>query len=74
MTAEEIVPRWVYSLHERQMRPATDKFLQEILNVCRAHGLSISHEDAYGAFIVLPYAPVYSEWLWDAHVEDKQED
>jgi FAD/FMN-containing dehydrogenase len=29
-----------------------EAFLKEIAEVCRKHGLSISHEDGHGAFIV----------------------
>lgn len=41
-------------------------FLHDIENVCRAHGLSLSHEDGHGAFIVEPLSKYNLEWLRDA--------
>jgi hypothetical protein len=37
--------------------------------VCRRHGLSLSHEDCHGAFIVENYSKDNIEWLKDARNE-----
>lgn len=44
-----------------------DAFISDVLNVCKQHGLSISHEDSHGAFIVVDYAEEFDKWLRDAH-------
>ena len=40
-----------------------DSFLNEIVDVCKKHGLSISHEDGHGAFMVVPLSPHCVEWI-----------
>lgn len=45
--------RWVTSpVSSSRELPAVDAFLEEINEVCRKHGMSISHEDTHGAFII----------------------
>lgn len=39
------------------------EFLSDITSVCKNHGLSISHEDYQGAFIVENYKENNIEWL-----------
>ena len=34
--------------------------------MCQKHGLSITHEDEYGGFIIDEYKPENIEWLFDA--------
>jgi hypothetical protein len=41
-------------------------FLLDISKVCHQHGLSISHEDAQGAFIIEPLKMDNLVWLTDA--------
>jgi len=48
---------------EDKMRNA---FLQELASVCRKHGLSISHEDSQGAFMIVEYDASCEEWLMNA--------
>ncbi len=50
-------------------------FLEEVIEVCRKHELSISHEDGHGSFLVeKDYSSNY-EWLLDARlVESDFED
>lgn len=43
-----------------------DKFLQEIADVCRKHGYSISHEDGHGAFEIEDFSESNVEWLMAA--------
>jgi hypothetical protein len=40
-----------------------DAFLAEVIAVSRKHGMSISHEDSNGAFIVEPFSEHNAEWL-----------
>lgn len=44
--------RWDRVTKENREFPQVDAFIAEIADVCRKHGLSIGHEDGYGAFIV----------------------
>jgi hypothetical protein len=41
-------------------------FLLEIQLLCMKHGLSLSHEDTQGAFIVTEYSEENVEWLMAA--------
>jgi hypothetical protein len=50
---------------ERRNR-RVDAFIEAVLAVCKQHGLSISHEDCHGAFIVVDYAEEFDKWLRDA--------
>jgi hypothetical protein len=46
-----------------------DKFLEEVLLVCRKHGMTISHEDHGGAFKVEGPSEFNLDWLWNAYDE-----
>ena len=55
---------------KREHTPMPDKmkaFLADIIIVCSRHGLSLSHEDGHGAFIVQDYSEKNIEWLLEAH-------
>jgi hypothetical protein len=41
-------------------------FLNEIAEVCKRHGMSISHEDQHGSFIIKPFDQYNIDWLNDA--------
>ncbi len=45
-----------------------DAFLKEIIEVCKEHGLSLSHEDTHGAFIVEKYDKDNIQWLMEAMI------
>lgn len=47
--------------------PKVDAFLAEIEAVCVKHGMSISHEDGHGAFIIEKHG---HSWLDEAMVGD----
>jgi hypothetical protein len=55
-------------------RPSTKEkrnaFKREILRVCAEHGLSISHEDTHGAFLIEAYNEVLTSWFAEASYED----
>lgn len=44
-----------------------DSFINEIISVCKKHGMSISHEDSHGGFIIVKYKDSYAEWFLNAH-------
>ena len=41
-------------------------FLNEIVQISKKHGFSLSHEDGHGAFIIERYNERYTEWLMAA--------
>lgn len=45
--------------------PKVEDFIKELIAVCKKHGMSISHEDSQGAFIIEPYSDTNIEWLND---------
>ena len=45
-----------------------DAFLREIVEVCKEHGFSLSHEDTHGAFVVEKYEEGNIQWLMDAMI------
>ena len=61
------VGHWASGNHEST--PAADEFLADILAVCKEYGLSISHEDTHGAFVIVQYNDKASEWLLNAMYE-----
>lgn len=44
--------RWIDHMDEHGENPRVDAFLADIVEVCRKHGLMLSHEDWQGAFEV----------------------
>lgn len=61
---------WDYDVNggyiEMDMPDRMKDFLDEIHSVCMKHGLSISHEDGHGAFIIEDYNERNIDWLFDA--------
>jgi hypothetical protein len=47
--------------------PEIDRFIDEVVEVCRRHGLSISHEDHHGAFEITEISETKIEWLKKCH-------
>ena len=60
--------RWHKGANVNLENEKVDKFIEEILAMCKKHGMSISHEDRHGAFIIENYDEHYVEWLGWAHV------
>jgi len=52
--------------HDHVENKRIDDFLNEVIVVCKNHGLSISHEDGHGAFVICDYDDSDSRWLMDA--------
>jgi hypothetical protein len=46
--------------------PEIDAFLEEIVAVCKKHGLSIGHEDTNGGFRIHKYDEAKVRWLREA--------
>lgn len=44
-------------------------FQREIIEVCKKHKLSISHEDGQGGFLIENYNPRYTKWFLAANDE-----
>jgi len=46
-----------------------EAFLSDIEEVCRSHGMSISHEDCHGAFIATDFSEETLKWLKSCGIE-----
>jgi hypothetical protein len=55
-------------LHELRGEPV-NRFLAELETVYERHGMSLSHEDTEGGFIVEPYSEANVAWLRQARDE-----
>ena len=55
--------RWNGDLKARVEMPKVDTFLEEVLTVCRKHGMSIAHEDTHGGFVIHPYTDWITDWF-----------
>ena len=44
-----------------------DAFIEDVIAVCRQHGMSIGREDSRGAFVVEVLDETNFTWLRDAH-------
>ena len=62
--------RWNNTKGLRETIPGVDNFLDEVIKVCKKHGMSISHEDTHGSFIVTPYKEWITEWFLSASIQD----
>lgn len=51
---------------EKVETPSIDAYLEELIEVGRKHGFSLSHEDSQGGFLVKKNDPNLEEWLRDA--------
>lgn len=55
--------RWSTSARNFVHNARIDAFLDEVVAVCRKHGMSISHEDGAGAFVIIPFSENAVAWL-----------
>lgn len=55
--------RWSVKEQKETEPPEIDAFIEEIVSVYRKHGLSISHEDGHGAFVIESFDETNVEWL-----------
>ena len=56
------------------MSSKIESFLTEIIEVCKKHKLSISHEDSQGGFLIVNYKEQYARWLLAASDETIEPD
>lgn len=69
MAEQTVKDRYCYWKHGTGQNPQVDAFLAEVIEVGKRHGMSISHEDGGGAFIVCKFNSRDTEWLLNAHDE-----
>lgn len=58
--------RYNIILNEYKENKEVDNFIREIIEVCKKHGMSISHEDDHGAFEIVKYNDSDAKWFSDA--------
>lgn len=58
--------RWSRKKKDYVETPEIDVFIREIAEVCERHGLSISHEDEHGSFVIRRFDPTLVGWLQEA--------
>lgn len=66
--------RWNYVTLKRDMNGKVEEFLGDIEQVCRSHGISISHEDHHGAFIATDFNERDCEWLKSCGIKFKADE
>jgi hypothetical protein len=49
-----------------------EAFLSDVVELCRKHNLSISHEDGEGAFLIEPFDERLVEWFMAAFDETEK--
>lgn len=49
---------------------AADDFINDLMRLYSKHGISISHEDGHGAFVLEPDSETNRNWVKNAHLED----
>lgn len=65
------VSHWNSTVGEYIDSVEIDLFIAEITDVCKKHGMSISHEDSHGAFIIDGYMESNIKWLQYAIASDE---
>lgn len=64
--------RWEINLRKEVNTPIyVEKYLEEIDEISKKYGLSISHEDGQGAFIIEKYDKLNIKWLNDCSLNLK---
>jgi hypothetical protein len=53
---------------DRVENEKVDAFIRDIVEVCKKHGLAISHEDNQGSFEIIDFDESYINWLMDASI------
>jgi hypothetical protein len=66
------VKRWISGAGKHGESPKVEAFLAEVVEVCKRHGLALSHEDGHGAFEVVDLAAGDLDWLMDAFDSTEQ--
>ncbi len=55
--------RWNLTHNDERRNKRVDAFLKAVSEVCKQHGLSISHEDRHGAFVIREMDADNLKWL-----------
>ena len=55
--------RWNEKINKRIESKEADEFLNDIIEVCKKHGLSLSHEDVGGGFLIDDYNETDTKWV-----------
>ena len=58
--------RWNGDRGGNEQMPNVDAFLEEVIEVCKKHRMSIAHEDTHGGFVVRPYTEWITGWFLEA--------
>jgi hypothetical protein len=65
--------RWDSNVNESVEDPKVDAFLDELLEVCRRHGMSLGHQDGHGSFLVYKLVDeFFYGWLRAAAIEKEE--
>ena len=62
--------RWDNLNGERVESEKVDAFIAEIVAVCKRHGMSISHEDGHGGFLIGAFNEDDANWLASASIRE----
>ncbi len=65
----EPMKRWDGRVCKEVQNDLVDKFLLEIIEVCKKHNMSIGHEDEHGGFLIDNYDEGYTAWLEAAAIK-----
>lgn len=55
--------RWSNRKGDRIGNKKIDAFIEEVIEVSKKHGFSISHEDGHGAFVIEKFSESNASWL-----------
>ena len=58
--------RWNSKKQENSENVKIDNYINEVIELSKKHGLSISHEDGHGGFVIEKYSESNAEWLMAA--------
>lgn len=59
--------RWNNTTKQYETNQKIDQFISEVIELCKKHSLSISHEDEHGNFIIEPDSTENFDWLAQAN-------
>ena len=64
--------RWDCNKHKRVEETSITAYLNEVIEIGKKHGFSISHEDTGGGFEVVNFSESTNKWLMDASINIKE--
>ena len=59
--------RWNTTNRKNETNKKIDDYLNEIIEISKKHGFSISHQDRHGSFEIRKYDQSLTEWLLGAN-------